>query len=646
MGRQSPFTKDQQSHIHSYFPALEESILELDPQFTGTNNKTKITNLKKKWANDILKHELFRDKLDANVSLEIWRERIQRVFTNHVINRMKKRVSTTATPLQSKQTSHCSCGGSRDFVTLSTRMSGRQLFEKENRELITAKASKLVAENTSTSIVGSYQQTLKQMWDSEDTDRAEYDERAEVLSSDVSKNQALFPREAWSALSSLCQSGKLGDAEMFLLYAFRSEEGHIELDGHSKHNERRFLDELPDLSKTIEESWPRFANTVIPTIKRSAIDISHDENGVPQFPDIDLDVISAGLLVDVIQAYLKELWVHSWLPHVPATDIPWEILNAHPDKYFKNASALPAIVFQAEISRPHAMALAEWIRNRENEPLQFFPQSRLGPCLPQGATESPQISIERPPISPTDRLHQPQQPCPLLHPDDALETSLTPYTSPPVLLDAASLATQPAPTAVLTEPEMESHAPPSPSIPSPALVSSEMPAPPLSDLQPLIRLLSTDEQPFVPPQVPPTPSPICPSPTLEPIALGADSRVTDTSASMPTTTPGSNPSTPIKVARAPIEPTPLSPLTPLPVTKGRRKANTAPKNNRQSSPRKTRSATATAASRAIGAKSKAESTSEKERPAKRQKKDLAGPPPKKRQGKGWEIVSDEEPESP
>lgn len=74
MGRQSPFTKDQQSHIRSYFPALEESILELNPQFTGTNNKTKITNLKKTWANDILKHELFRDKLDANVSLEIWRE--------------------------------------------------------------------------------------------------------------------------------------------------------------------------------------------------------------------------------------------------------------------------------------------------------------------------------------------------------------------------------------------------------------------------------------------------------------------------------------------------------------------------------------------------------------------------------------------
>lgn len=116
------------------------------------------------------------------------KQRVQRVFTNHVINRMKKHVSTTTvTPSESKQSSHCSCGGSRDFVTLSTRMSGRQLFERENRELITAMASKLVAEKTSTSIVGSYQQTLKQMWDSEATDRAEYDQRAKVLSSDVSK---------------------------------------------------------------------------------------------------------------------------------------------------------------------------------------------------------------------------------------------------------------------------------------------------------------------------------------------------------------------------------------------------------------------------------------------------------------------------
>jgi hypothetical protein len=45
---------------------------------------------------------------------------------------------------------------------------------------------------------------------------------------DLHRNQEDFPKAAWNALKTLSTNGKLGDAELMLLYSFRDKNGEVD----------------------------------------------------------------------------------------------------------------------------------------------------------------------------------------------------------------------------------------------------------------------------------------------------------------------------------------------------------------------------------------------------------------------------------
>ncbi|KAJ7839744.1 hypothetical protein B0H13DRAFT_2417585 [Mycena leptocephala] len=80
-----------------------------------------------------------------------------------------------------------------------------------------------------------------------------------------------FIPEMHSALRNICQNGLLGDAELFLLYAFRSpSDGDLVagiLNGHSIHNRLNFGGDPTQLNENYGVPWTDFAESVIPPLK-------------------------------------------------------------------------------------------------------------------------------------------------------------------------------------------------------------------------------------------------------------------------------------------------------------------------------------------------------------------------------------------
>jgi hypothetical protein len=77
------------------------------------------------------------------------------------------------------------CNISQSFIKTSSKLTGRQLFEKERKEDINATANERRAESSDAgSHAGMYQKVLKEMWD-EESDQEDYEKRAEELKGDV-----------------------------------------------------------------------------------------------------------------------------------------------------------------------------------------------------------------------------------------------------------------------------------------------------------------------------------------------------------------------------------------------------------------------------------------------------------------------------
>jgi hypothetical protein len=135
--------------------------------------------------------------------------------------------------------------GDQYFIKLSSHITGRQLYKQEHKDEINAEAtSRRNDSNQGGGHAGFYQEVLKEMWDAEE-ERDGYEKRAEAASDinqfalfltlmyrsnvcSLLRNQQGFVQSAFGALKTLCQNGKLGPAEMLLLYAFRDEHGDLD----------------------------------------------------------------------------------------------------------------------------------------------------------------------------------------------------------------------------------------------------------------------------------------------------------------------------------------------------------------------------------------------------------------------------------
>jgi hypothetical protein len=73
MGRQSPFTTDQDAHIDSYMDAFDAKVQELDPELRGAMSAS-LTQWKRDTADAIMLSPLFKDKLvcESDVNLTTW----------------------------------------------------------------------------------------------------------------------------------------------------------------------------------------------------------------------------------------------------------------------------------------------------------------------------------------------------------------------------------------------------------------------------------------------------------------------------------------------------------------------------------------------------------------------------------------------
>jgi hypothetical protein len=136
----------------------------------------------------------------------------------------------------------------KPFKLFEERM-GRQLFEDAQKDSINKAATEhqMTSASEPNNHAAHYQAALKEMWEAlDDNERQEYEKVAQDHSDDVFqffffflpicsmwliqiiiRNQEKFMPAMWKQLTHLCQNGKVGDAEMMLLFAFRDKEGDV-----------------------------------------------------------------------------------------------------------------------------------------------------------------------------------------------------------------------------------------------------------------------------------------------------------------------------------------------------------------------------------------------------------------------------------
>ena len=166
------------------------------------------------------------------------------------------------------------------------------------------------------------------------------------------RHQERFATAIWKQLNHICRNGKLGHAEMMLLFAFRDEAGDIKsgwqddrvlfiihmlrvyehsVSGHSKKNEIDIQDHFKDFKEHFALPWNEYANRVLPcklTICMAyqltyltgngngttvvKLSIQRDESsGLPLFPLIDAQKMIPEDVRQCCSEYFAALWGQS-----------------------------------------------------------------------------------------------------------------------------------------------------------------------------------------------------------------------------------------------------------------------------------------------------------------------------------------------
>ncbi|KAJ7236558.1 hypothetical protein C8J57DRAFT_1530106 [Mycena rebaudengoi] len=255
---------------------------------------------------------------------------------NNTLSKSKKRITadTETTPKGTAATA------SRPLVAFSTERTGRQLFEEQHKDEIEQLADELQGPNSPTIGLACYQTALKQLWDGlDETTQASFNTQANENSHNIEANRAEFRAVAWQSLRELCQGGKLGDVEMLLQFAWRTESGAIHVglvEGHCKGNSVSVKTKIANFETAVEVPWRAYTSEVLPrkTVKVAPITIGRNAAGIPVFPVLNLDDSSAAVLRSLLAQYLELLWAHSWPADSIYKTVPWAEINEDPDCFF------------------------------------------------------------------------------------------------------------------------------------------------------------------------------------------------------------------------------------------------------------------------------------------------------------------------
>ncbi|KAI0316759.1 hypothetical protein OF83DRAFT_1172569 [Amylostereum chailletii] len=295
-------SREQTTHVKMFLPAFEEQVQRLDPTFQG--HCTELTTWKKSTANEILRSELFAEDIadvESGRKVKAWMDAVMRIFINHQNNNMKRAAGSGASE------HGISSSDFRSFVNLFLpNETGRQLFEDEHKDELITKSS----------CVGEYQKLLKTMWNGldEDGQGRSTTPRPGKLSATSTEITHCFKNDNGSLNSSIIQIHSTPDIVDF---------------GRSRNEDAPF--------KAFTNLWQGFSHRALPRCTLAAddksIDIPRNTDGIPVFPEVDLELTLVGKIRTVLTAYFDALWAHSCSAGA-SEELPWPSIKVNPSGFY------------------------------------------------------------------------------------------------------------------------------------------------------------------------------------------------------------------------------------------------------------------------------------------------------------------------
>ncbi|KAJ7260071.1 hypothetical protein C8J57DRAFT_1637611 [Mycena rebaudengoi] len=347
MGK-SPFTEAQNAYIDSFMDAL---TAKLD---AGTDSH-ELTKWKQTTASEIQNSPLFTTLDLAVHNKQQWFRIIVRKFTNYRNNiYLKKKSPPTQTQSPTKGAS---------LVNFSSVLTGRQLFAREQADIINKAITERLATSEHTSTAAIYQSVLKEMWES----------------------LGLEDQETWKTKA----SNEAGDV--------------ANIHGHSSHNRINFGGDRSELQAKYGVPWITFAENVLPrpSIRTPISIIPRSPAGTPIFPCVDLNAATPSGTRQLLTEYFTESWdtkfpvAHMWGADSEYPSIPWQKISTDPTIFYD----VTQFSFPVKIQDPEKMSnvetviLSEYLMHNSSvltvNPFRFWSQAEI-----QASVDTRQVITE------------------------------------------------------------------------------------------------------------------------------------------------------------------------------------------------------------------------------------------------------------
>ncbi|KAF6754629.1 hypothetical protein DFP72DRAFT_848034 [Ephemerocybe angulata] len=231
----------------------------------------------------------------------------------------------------------------------------------------------------------------------DDNRRNTWEVKAQKLAHDVTENQEYFPYIMTEALRSMVMRKQLGSVVLKFAYAVRRNDGILDSGisyvGYDASKDKE-IEVLLEDDEEEKADWCELADGLLPkALKEEIPSISckfpKSENGDILFPPVDLDMITAQQLQELLDVYFRRLWEAA---SKGCTAVPRANIIAEPDRYIDIARfpRLPkSLIFPT--SRGEVLSLAEYLIELTDagQPFQFRILETVKPEVNDKEPETP-----------------------------------------------------------------------------------------------------------------------------------------------------------------------------------------------------------------------------------------------------------------
>ncbi|KAF6743908.1 hypothetical protein DFP72DRAFT_858164 [Ephemerocybe angulata] len=231
----------------------------------------------------------------------------------------------------------------------------------------------------------------------DDNRRREWEAKAQKMAHDVTENQEYFPYIMTEALRSMIMRKQLGSVVLKFAYALRRNDGILDSGisyvGYDASKDTEIEVQLED-DEEEKADWCALADGVLPKVLKEEIPsisckFPKNKDGEILFPPVDLDMVTAQQLQELLDMYFRRLWEEA---SKGCTTVPRANIIAEPDRYIDIARfpRLPkSLIFPT--SRGEVLSLAEYLIELTDagQPFQFrmTAESTLETVKPEMDTE-------------------------------------------------------------------------------------------------------------------------------------------------------------------------------------------------------------------------------------------------------------------